>query len=160
MNVIVPPVLVFYPELCPENPRLQAFVSWWSTSGPFPIKLLRGNTTDAEQLKLYTQGRWLPGRVVTNAKTASASAHGHGGAIDAAPVRELFTNGKVRLIYLGDEEDRAVRAEALRRLNIMADIAEKQFGLESGRNFPGLHDLPHLQDPEWESLPLADGVTP
>lgn len=162
MTVIIPPspVLVFYPELCPENPRLRAFVGWWALKGPFPIKLLRGTTTDAEQAKLYGQGRWLPGRIVTNAKTAAQSAHGHAAAIDAAPVRELFANGKVRLVYLGDEAEPAVRNEAVARYGVMADIAESQFGLQSGRNFPGLVDRPHLQDPDWEQLPLAEGVAP
>ena len=152
--------LVHHAELCPENPKLRAFVEWWEVHGPFAIKLLRGNTTDAEQAKLYGQGRWLPGKVVTNAKTAAKSAHGHSGAIDAAPVRALFTNGNVRTIYLGDELEPSVRAEALARYRVMADIAETQFGLKSGRDFPGLADHPHLQDPEWESRPVSPGVAP
>lgn len=162
MSVIIPPspVLVFHPELCPESARLRAFVGWWTAKGPFPIKLLRGNTTDAEQARLYGQGRWLPGTIVTNAKKASQSAHGHGAAIDAAPVREFFSNGKVRRIYLGDETEPAVRSEALARYRTYADIGERQFGLQSGRDFPGLADWPHLQEPEWESLPLVDGVSP
>ena len=160
MNVIIPPppVLVHRPEVCPENPKLRAFVAWWEVQGPFAIKLLRGNTTDNEQLKLYGQGRWLPGKVVTNAKTAASSAHGHAAAIDAHPVRELYGNGKVKLIYLGDEPEEAVRAEALARFRAMADIAAQQFGIESGRDFPGLKDFPHLQDPDWKTLPLAPGV--
>lgn len=150
--------LVHHAELCPDNAKLRAFVDWWKLHGPFAIKLLRGDTTDADQAKLYAQGRTLPGKVVTHAKTAAQSAHGHEAAIDAAPVRELFSNGNVRLIYLGDESDDGLRTEAERRYNVMADIAEAQFGLESGRNFPGLRDLPHLQDPEWASLPLTQGV--
>jgi hypothetical protein len=151
---------VYRPEVCPENPKLRAFTAWWKVNGPFPIKYLRGDTTDAEQRKLYAQGRTTPGKVVTNAPTAAKSAHGHSGALDAAPVRELFPNGAVKLIYLGDETDPAVRTEAQRRYEIMADIAETLFGLESGRHFPGLPDRPHLQDPEWVSRPLNEGVAP
>ena len=161
MTVIIPPppVLVYRAEVCPENAKLKALVTWWAASGPFPIKLLRGVTTDAEQLKLYAQGRWLPGNVVTNAKKASSSAHGHSGGLDAHPVRELYANGNVKLIYLGTEADPAVRAEALARFKTYADLAEQRFGLKSGRDFPGLVDWPHLQDPDWETLPLSPGVT-
>jgi peptidoglycan LD-endopeptidase CwlK len=152
--------LVFCAEVCPSNQKLLAFVRWWVKHGLFPLKLLCGNRTDAEQAKLYAQGRSAPGAVVTYAKRAKHSAHGHSGAIDVTPVRALFSNGRVSLVYLGDEDDVAVRAEALRRFGLMADIAEKQFGLEPGRNFPGLHDLPHIQDPAWRDRPLNKGVAP
>lgn len=146
--------LVHHAERCPANPKLLAFVKWWSEHGPFPITIVRGNTTDADQWALYQQGRTKPGKVVTNAASAGSSAHGHAAAFDAHPVRELYPSGGVKLIYLGDEEDEAVRAEALRLFSIYADLAEKH-GLESGRDFSGLEDWPHVQDPEWESLPLV-----
>lgn len=152
-------VLVHHPERCPGNPLLAAFVAWWQVHGPFAITITHGNRTDADQRKLYAQGRTVPGKVVTHARVAKESAHGHSGAFDALPVREAYASGGVRLVYLGDEADEAVRAEALRRLNIFADLAEAH-GLESGRDFPGLHDLPHVQDPDWETRPVNEGVAP
>lgn len=145
--------LVHHAERCPNNPRLLAFVAWWSEHGPFPITIVRGDTTDAQQWDLYQQGRTKPGKVVTNAPSAEKSAHGHSGAFDAHPVRELFASGGVKSIYLGDEDDHVVREEALRRLNAFADLVEEH-GLESGRDFEDLKDLPHAQDPDWESRPL------
>lgn len=146
-------VLVHHAERCPPNPLLQAFIAWWQVSGPFPLVVTFGNRTEAEQLKLYAQGRSLPGKIVTWARTAAESAHGHSGAIDCQPVRQLNPAGGIALVYLGDESDPEVRAEAQRRLNIYADLGE-QHGLESGRDFPGIHDTPHLQDPAWKSRPL------
>lgn len=147
-------ILVHHSERCPDNQKLKAFVAWWRLYGPFAITITHGDRTEAEQLKLYAQGRTAPGKIVTHARTAAESAHGHSGAIDAQPVRELYPAGAVKLVFLGDEEDVHLRAEALRRLNLYADLAE-QHGLESGRNFPGLHDLPHVQDPDWQSRPLV-----
>jgi peptidoglycan L-alanyl-D-glutamate endopeptidase CwlK len=146
--------LVHHAERCPENQKLKALVAWWEKHGPFPIVIAYGNRTDAEQWALYQQGRTRPGRVVTNAKSAAESAHGHTGAIDCFPVRDLFPLGGVRTVYLGDEEDHIVRAQAVARLNVYVSIV-KQFGLESGADFPGLHDLPHAQDPEWPSRPVV-----
>lgn len=163
-------VLVHHAELCPNNPKLRTFIAWWWHNGPFPIKILRGNATDESQELEYSKGRrklpdgtWIvvnPKAVVTYALRAADSGHGHSGALDAAPVREVFSNGAVKLIYLGDEDDELVRAEGVRRYDVMADIAEKQFGLKSGRDFKHLVDRPHLQDPEWQSRPLNNGVAP
>jgi hypothetical protein len=159
--------LVYGPEVCPANELLQKFVAWWAASGPFPIKVVEGRRTDAEQLSRFQHGRqrlyaesWVvtnQAAIVTNARWASDSAHGHDAAIDCYPVRELYHSGAVRLVYLGNEGDPLVRAEALRRLEIYADLVEEH-GLESGRNFPGLRDLPHAQDPAWRTRPVAPGV--
>lgn len=146
-------LLVHHAERCPDNDRLKAFVDWWQRYGPFPITITHGNRTDAEQRKLYALGRTVPGKIVTHARTAADSAHGHSAAIDCLPVRELYVSGGVKLVYLGDEADETVRAEALRRLGIYADLAGEH-GLESGRDFPGLHDLPHVQDPDWKTRPV------
>lgn len=152
-------ILVHHAERCPSNEKLLAFVTWWATHGPFPIVLTHGDRTDEEQLALYELGRARPGKVVTHAKRAADSAHGHRSGMDAQPVRALYPNGAPKLVYLGDETDDEVRAEALRLLNIFADLV-KEHGLESGRDFPGLHDLPHAQDPAWKSRPLSKGVAP
>lgn len=145
---------------------LQAWISEWRLTGSFDIVCLRGTTTDALQLLEYSKGRRrLPdgsfvvidaSAVVTHALKASTSAHGHAAAGDFHPVRELFSGGDVKLVYLGTEADPAVRAEALSRFNAMADHGER-FGLHSGRLFPGLADCPHLEVPGWAELPLAVG---
>lgn len=146
-------ILVYHPERCPDNVKLQNFVDWWSGQGPFAIVIVCGNRTDGEQRALYAQGRTMPGKIVTQARTAAESAHGHSGAIDCLPVRELYSSGGVKLVYTGAELDGAV-AEAIRRLNLMAGLAEES-GLVSGRNFPGLHDIDHIEDPDWKSRPLV-----
>lgn len=149
--------LVFHVERCPDNPKLRAFIDWWQANGPFPITIAYGNRTDEEQAALYELGRSQPGKVVTNAKTAAESAHGHTGAIDCYPVRELYPNGMPKLAFLGDEADPNVRAQAQRRLSEYARHAEEH-GLVSGANFPGLHDAPHVEDPDWKQRPVGPGV--
>lgn len=151
-------ILVHHAERCPPNPKLQAFVAWWQTHGPFAITIIYGSRTDADQAELYAQGRTAPGKIVTNAKTAGSSAHGHDAAIDAHPVRDTYATGGVRLIWTGDETDPAEKAECDRLFAAYIELG-KMHGLESGENFPGLRDRPHLQDPEWHSLPLAKGAT-
>lgn len=158
--------LVHNAHLCPDNAKLKAFVAWWQVNGPFPIKITEGRRDDEAQLERYRKGRsqlangqWLvvsKKLIISNARWAADSAHGHDAAIDCYPVRELYGTGAVKLIYLGDEEDEKVRAEALRRFEAMDKRAE-EMGLESGRLFP-FPDRPHLQDPAWRALPVAPGV--
>lgn len=160
---------VLHAERCPPNPKLSAFVAWWQAFGPFEIVILRGTTTDALQLQEYRKGRsqlaggqWIvvdQSKVVTHALHARDSAHGHAAAFDAHPVRELYPNGNVKLIYLGDEPDLESRTEALKRFKVLDDLA-KDYGLETGVDFPGLCDRPHCSDPDWRTLPLAPGVSP
>lgn len=145
--------LVFHQERCPDNAKLKAFIAWWAQHGPFPLTIAYGNRSDAEQWELYQLGRTKPGKIVTNAKSAAESAHGHSAAIDCYPVREVYGNGMPKLVYMGDEADLVVRSEAKRRFEIYARLG-KDHGLESGLDFPGLHDAPHLQDPDWKSRPL------
>lgn len=144
--------LVHHLERCPANAKLQAFVTWWAKEGPFPITIVYGNRTDAEQWALYQQGRTKPGKIVTYAKSARESAHGHGCAIDAYPVRETYPGGGVKLVFTGDEEDPVVRHQARARLDRYVALV-KQWGLESGEDFPGLHDPFHAQDPAWTTYP-------
>lgn len=160
---------VFHKERCPPNPKLQAFVAWWEAFGPFDLVITRGTTTDELQKGEYRKGRmqlasgqWLvidKRQIVTNALKAKDSAHGHAAAFDAHPVRELYQNGNVRLIYLGDEPDEPTRTEALRRFAVYDSLAE-QYGLETGKDYTGLNDRPHVADPAWRTLPLAPGVSP
>lgn len=153
--------LVYHSERCPANAELQAAISWWQVSGPFPIVLTSGVRTDDEpnggQKALYAQGRTTPGKIVTHAPTAALSAHGHNGAFDASPVREVYPpeqGGRVKVVYTGDEVDAFVRAQAAARFDEMIRNF-KQHGLQSGQDFPGLHDLPHFQTANWRDLPLA-----
>lgn len=148
---------VFHAERCPRNPRLLEFVLQWQLRGPFDIVITYGARTDLQQLGLYTLGRSTPGKVVTQAQFARDSAHGHLAAIDCLPVREVFPLGGVKSVYLGEELEVDVRAEARRRLGIYCRYV-RLAGLESGEDFPGLHDQPHAQDPAWRSLPLGPGV--
>lgn len=157
---------VHHAERCPPNPMCQGFVAWWNANGPFDIVIITGTRDDAEQLVDYAKGRkqladgsWVvvdQESVVTNAQTAEDSGHGHDAAFDANPVRELFPNGNVKSIYLGDprRETPDVCAEGVRRLKIYDSLA-KQYGLETGENYPGICDRPHVCDKNWKNLPLA-----
>jgi len=160
-------VLVHNVHLCPDNTKLKAYVERWKVDGPFAIKITEGRRDDPTQLERFKLGRVLKlstgewavvdrKKVISNARYAADSAHGHDAAIDRYPVRELYASGGVKLVYLGNEEDAKVRAEALRRFDVMNRMAE-EMGLESGRLFP-FPDLPHVQDPAWRSLPVAPGV--
>lgn len=152
-------IRVHHQERCPPNPKLQAFVAWWQVHGPFAIVIVFGSRNDEQQGELYAQGRTKPGKVVTQAKTAGNSAHGHDAAIDAHPVREVYPGGGVKLIWTGDETEPTEKAECDRLFSAYCQLG-RMSGLESGENFPGLRDRPHLQDPNWRQLPLAKGVTP
>jgi hypothetical protein len=153
--------LVYHSERCPPNSKLQTFISWWQLSGPFPIVIVTGSRTDAEQAADYAKGRTAPGIIVTNARLAKDSAHGHQAGIDCQPVRELYPSGGVKLVYLGDPkvETPDIVAEAIRRLDEYDRIA-KTFGLETGEHYPGVCDRPHACDPDWKSLPVGPGVAP
>jgi hypothetical protein len=148
---------VFHEERCPRNVLLLAFIAQWKVTGPFDIVITYGERTDLQQAALYILGRTTPGRIVTQAQFARDSAHGHRAAIDCLPVREVFPMGGVKSVYLGDELELDVRAEAQRRLGIYCKLV-RLAGLESGEDFPGLHDQPHAQDPAWRTLPLGPGV--
>lgn len=157
--------LVSHPERCPPNMKLLGFISWWKANGPFPIVIVSGSRNDAQQLVDYARGRkclpdgeWVvvdQAQVVTNARTAGESAHGHDAGIDCSPVREFFPMGGVRLIYLGDgSEPPTVHAEALRRFRVYDELA-REHGLETGEKYPGICDRPHACDPNWRNLPLS-----
>lgn len=144
---------VFHIERCPTNPKLQKFVQWWAVNGPFPIVITYGRRDETAQLALFAIGRTvqLGSKPVTQAEHAIDSAHGHDGAIDCEPVRDS-AGDLVRSIYTGAEADPAIRAHALALLDRYV-LEVRAHELESGRDFPGLHDDPHAQDPAWRSLP-------
>lgn len=157
---------VIHKERCPDNAELRRFISEWELRGPFDIVLVTGDRNDAQQLvdfkigrEQHADGSWvIVGPTVTNAQTAKDSGHGHKSAGDFQPARELFPNGLPKSVYLGNEKDPIVRAEAVRRLEAMDQFAE-DLGLETGRHYPGLCDRPHLADKAWRSRPLGPGVS-
>jgi hypothetical protein len=119
--------------------RLLMFLDEWDAHGPFPIVVLPdgGIRDDAKQAALYASGRTAPGSVVTNARNASETPHGHAGALDVAP-------------YIGG-------AVPWGRLDLFASIGQfaKARGLVWGGDWVTLKDYPHVEVPDWRSLPVA-----
>lgn len=160
---------VHHKERCPENARLRTWVDWYDVNGDLDIVIVVGDRTDADQLIDYAKGRrrlpdgsWVvvdASKIVTMAQTAKRSGHGHRSAFDFHPVKELFPNGNVKSIYMGDAklESPEDYAEGLMRFRVVIATA-KRMGLESGEDYQGLCDRPHLADPAWETNPLGPGV--
>lgn len=132
--------------------RLLEFLDWWEAFGPFPIMVgdRGGVRTDAEQAALFAQGRTVPGDIVTNASTASSTAHGHGGALDLYPVRPT-SDGK-RIAAVLDKE--------LMLFEQIGHLAESHGLVWGGRfNTATLKaDRPHVEVPNWRLLPIAQRV--
>lgn len=94
--------------------------------------------SNAEQSRLYQQGRSKPGRKVTWAK-AGQSAHNYGLAIDAVPM----WGGKLAWGTTG------VELELWQRMGLCGEAA----GLEwAGRWEKGKREFPHLQYPDWRQV--------
>jgi len=91
-----------------------------------------GFRSNAEQTKLYSQGRTTPGKIVTNAR-AGQSAHNYGLAVDMA----FQKSGK--LSY-----DPSLYAK-------IYPIARK-IGFELGADWTGFTDKPHFEHPQWEKI--------
>lgn len=155
---------VFHMEKAPSQSLLcRSFLFDWNDNGAFAITLTRGDTTPELQAALYAQGRTTAGPIVTNAPTIELTPHGHGGAFDASPVREVFANGLPKRIFTGNEPDtdvmddgRLARDVANERIEALI-AAGKAAGLVNGENFPGLHDRDHFEDPDWQTLPVLTG---
>lgn len=155
--------------LCPSSPAAQAKPLEVGPRELVDIVIVTGDRTDAEQLIDYAKGRqrlpdgsWVvvdASKVVTRALGAKSSAHGHRSGLDFHPVKALLPNGNVASIYLGDAKVESPEdfAEGLQRFKIVIATA-KAMDLESGEDFQGLCDRPHLQDPAWAMNPLGPGV--
>lgn len=78
-----------------------------------------------EEDRLFAQGRWTPGDIVTNARGGD-SYHNWGLAFDAAP----FENGVI--------------SQDIGKYKLMGQLG-KQVGLEWGGDFKSLVDYPHFQ---------------
>lgn len=83
----------------------------------------------AEQAKLYAQGRTTPGKIVTNAKPGQ-SAHNFGLALDFVPL-------------VGGKPDWRPEAYAA-----AVALAESE-GMESASKWTRFREYPHLQEPDW-----------
>lgn len=155
---------VFHRDRLP--PLMQRFADAWQREGTFDLTVPEGggDRDDALQLVDFAKGRrqlddgtWVItnlAKVVTFARTAIDSAHGHRAAGDLHPVRTTFaTNGLPATVYMGDEEDPIVRTEALRLFQLLGEFAEAH-GFEWGGRFPH-YDGPHVQVPHWRTLPLV-----
>lgn len=130
--------------------RLQDFLDNWQANGSFPLKVIFGNRSLAQQQSLYAEGRTTPGpnagkagfpplgQTVTNANSNVNSAHGHGGAIDVLPTDAAGLSAVED--YTGNE---GMFQEIQRRAEGM--------GLVSGASW---QDYGHVEVPDWNSLPV------
>lgn len=123
--------------------RLLKFLAWWQMAGPFPITIPEygGLRADAvAQEKLFAAH-------VSRAKTLEETPHGRGGAIDAYPAI-LDPRGEY---VTGIELDYA-KPETKVKFHRYGDLAEAH-GLSWGGRWAGFPDYPHVEVPDWRSLP-------
>lgn len=122
--------------------RLLALLDWWEDYGPFAIVVPEhgGLRARREQTDLFARG-------VSYAATLGDSAHGHAGGLDLAP----FSRG-VDGLFAPDYSDTA-------GFNAIGEAAQA-LGLEWGGAWTGtLRDYPHVQVPDWRSLPVTERVS-
>lgn len=93
------------------------------------VRVTFGFRTNAEQDKLYAQGRTTPGNIVTNAK-GGESIHNYGLAVDVVEIQPMY----------GYSPD-GYPAE---RWNTIAK-AFKSRGFEWGNDWPKFKDKPHFE---------------
>lgn len=91
------------------------------------IRITAGHRTNAEQQRLYNQGRTTPGNIVTNARPGQ-SIHNFGLAIDYVLVNEDDTN----VSWVVNKQWRRVGAIG------------KQLGFQWGGDWTSFRDYPHL----------------
>lgn len=122
--------------------RLQAFLDWWEKNGAFPIVVdPKGGVRrdEAEQAMLFATGK-------TNARTLAETPHGRGGALDLYPV--LRSAGPYVL---------QIETSASSPKFTAIGVAAENFGLKWGgrwrtAKFPD-GDKPHIEVPDWKTLP-------
>lgn len=124
--------------------RLQAFLDWWEKNGPFPIVVDPdgGVRTDAaKQRAFYDKG-------ASEAATLDLTPHGRAGAIDVHPVKS--GNPVTGAVFVVGYHMAAEYAEIGR-------VAESM-GLKWGGRWktPKMPDgdAPHIEVPDWKSLPF------
>lgn len=123
-------------DLEPETRKRCKLLMDWCYSQGYNVFLTSTKRTHEEQQALYDQGRYKPGKIVTNAK-AGQSWHETGRAFDFA-----FHDGKGGATWVGPWEKIATYAATL--------------GLQWGGNFKRLGDRDHFQ--YTAGLTLADAI--
>ncbi len=117
------------------HPKLQEFLTWWEEHGPFPISVVAEGgvrTDEAKQRDFFNRG-------VSKAATLKETPHGRAAALDLAP----YDTQKKAPVFTGvDAEFAAIGSAA------------KAHGLVWGGDWTGLKDLPHVELPNWRSLPF------
>ncbi len=122
------------------HPSLLAFVGSWQQTGKFPILAAfdGGLRTDsAKQLQYYNLGN-------SNAKTLDQTPHGRGAAMDLYPVG--FDT------RIGITRDSPFELNFKWAFYEMGEAAERA-GLVWGGRWTKPYDLPHIEVPNWRSLP-------
>lgn len=117
-------------KLSAVHPELATRVKLIADKLTFPISVVQGMRTFAEQDALFAQGRSKPGKRVTNAR-GGYSMHNYGLAVDLAPL----VGSKI------DWND-------LDKFHEIGDVA-KSVGLEWGGDWHSFPDEPHVQMPGW-----------
>jgi peptidoglycan L-alanyl-D-glutamate endopeptidase CwlK len=126
------------------NPQVAALARRFldlTRSNQLDVRIYNAFRSWDEQDRLFAQGRWTPGNIVTNARGGD-SYHNWGLAFDAAP----YENGK-----MSTDTKKFIRIGHL----------GQQVGLEWGGTFKSLVDYPHYQYTfglkTWD---LLNGITP
>src|SRR5689334_4568908 len=141
------------------HPQLVLLAKSWTVQLSFNIEILSGVRTNAEQQRLWEQGRTSPGRIVTQAQTSALSPHGRrffqgsawGCAFDAMP---LDSEGNIQW----DANGRPT-PEGIQRLRMMSITASRQ-GCVWGGEWTTFPDLDHWQLMDWRKAPAAPDSAP
>lgn len=141
------------------HPQLVLLAKSWTVQLSFNIQILNGVRTNAEQARLYAQGRTAPGRIVTQAATAALSPHGrrffngapYGCAFDAMPLDDA---GNLQWFPPGNPREGQPTLEGIQRLRMMAVYAQRQ-GCVWGGEWTSFPDLDHFQLLTWREAPAA-----
>lgn len=136
----------------------------WTVQLSFNIEILSGVRTNAEQARLFAQGRTAPGKIVTQAATAALSPHGrrffngnaYGCAFDAMPLDDA---GDIQWYPPGHPREGQPTPEGMTRLRMMAVYAQRQ-GCVWGGEWTSFPDLDHFQLLAWQSAPPAQDSAP
>jgi peptidoglycan L-alanyl-D-glutamate endopeptidase CwlK len=128
------------------HPALVMLCHTWQAQLKFDVKVLSGVRTDAEQGRLYAQGRTAPGPQVTNAQDATTSPHGirwwgdrvFGCAADVCPV-----------------DDNGNRWDNPDAYEEMATWAYRRTDIDWGGRWKTLVDKAHWEMAGWRECPAA-----
>lgn len=109
-------------------------------SNPFVVRIVQGLRTPEEQDHLYSLGRTLPGKIVTNAK-AWKSNHNYGLSLDFALMYDRDHNGTYEALSwaTGEDFDNDKQSDWMEVVNIF-----KANGWQWGGDWH-FKDFPHLE---------------